>query len=462
MLNNPYIFCFLVVFPLVSFAQQSRTTGLRDNLYIDNISYEVYPSSLKLKAAYNNISEAKNHSPIEVLKSILSENTIEWKLYNRGKTIQNTKITKADTAFIEDKLIHNYKKWAFMEPIMSVYYKQENIPHCIIKFYFGNDSLNLKLAIEENLIYQNNHWIRGVKSFQDFGSTLEKLHPNVIVALINGKSQKNKLLNQLIENTRNIKGGLDETKLKNIVTNWSEKSPEWQEFVQPYCFINQTPQKIIPSIETKSFDIAMPSLTKSKQVKENWVSSINNEKKIDKQLYTLLNEAINSKSLIQFQSLFIENPPKEIPVFFQQTKLENIQIVNSFYTFGSTTKDFSGISFWRLQDITSGKTIFIKTTERNEEFEMADGNPLSFTNSKDFEYLEWLFKNLEPEVFHETISYHHVDYPPYNTYTFKEIENEIMLCTFNQGGSTAINIDCLYLYFKKLRNNRKYNYLFVP
>ena len=300
---------------------------------------------------------------------------------------------------------------------MSIFFTRNGIESCYLKFYMASDTMIQKFAIDTFLEKKNERWVKGKDSNSNLSSLLENLNTNTIIALLEGKNNKDSLVNDLIGKTRNRKGGLDVSQLQSLFSKNAKTNSQWKEkFLQPFSISYLEPTNNKDQIEKKGTGLSMSGL-------ENFAGGCfsnlydipqNIESSKETKLKNLLAESFNSRTILQFQQLCHVFQIKEMPDFLKESKLDNLLIINSFRTSKSPNNDAIYYVLWRVQDKISGKQYIFKTELRDKK--------LYYSTNQYFDTLNWLFEKLNPKFFHETISY---KYNKRYIYTFTELEVDI-------------------------------------
>jgi hypothetical protein len=459
------IVVLLVCFFLPSFSQMNeKDTSFKTYKVLENISYEIFSKSKpKEFKKIQNLDEADNSTLAGYLNSVCWENTLEWYAYNRGKDVKEVKY---DSSYLDSKKnIPNDAGW--WGPNMAIYYTQEGRQLCFLKFYVHLHQTNKTYSISSNLIFENGKWIQGVRNGNGILGLIEILNPQTLAALLEGKPIQDSLLNSLINQTRNKFGGLDQIKLKKAHDSWIRNSAEWLAFIEPYSIADLEPVNTDPTPPIFKKGTGLP-ITQFKSFAGGCTSSLGSDtlkpENIEyRQLYNFLKKCYEAKTPDEIRKLYLTNDAISLPPIFREASLENLRFINGFSTSLFESPLARYYQLVRLKDITTGKEYILKLAykyapEKNPDKPQFKDGSFYFGSNEAFQDLDWLFENLNPEVFHHSITYKMNE--KYQ-YPYPEHAAELDRCVVDfQDAFNSLSIEGVYMYFLKLKEDNSCSYCF--
>lgn len=134
-------------FLILGFFAYSQKTNLSvkvtDSSQIKNVELVTYTPSIKIKKIYNHIEQAKNTTPAELLKSLISENSVEWSRWNNYN--KKLPISENEKELFKRKAKIDREKY-YSEIVQELYFDYENEQHCWVKSLAHTESKSLGLV----------------------------------------------------------------------------------------------------------------------------------------------------------------------------------------------------------------------------------------------------------------------------------------------------------------------------
>ncbi len=246
-----YLTVMLILFFYNAFSQFQKDEGItvRFNKEIE-ATYSIYKTPIR-------INQVKLKSEIDystnegLIQSFFSASNREWAFSDyidkRQKIVRDEEHFKAVS---KRDVFNNYIQ---IETIY--YYNYEGRNMAFVKYSFIIDKIPFPLTGVLSTEKVNNKWyISDLLNQRYITNVFSKLEPSILLELLKGKSDNNKFINELIEETRNEKNILDFKKLNNLLQNWEEKEETeklhkvkdkrlvLENFKSPKAIINSIPQ----------------------------------------------------------------------------------------------------------------------------------------------------------------------------------------------------------------------------
>ena len=190
---------------------------------INNFQYKVYPeNTIIASGVYQDISEAKNETVEELMISRLSEQTVEWHLWNRDYEDDED----------NESVLEGYKKWLekdFKFKLLSIMvydYKNNEYAVAIMEMYIGD--VKMPFINTKQCIKKNNQWYiteSDPSSMNRFIIGNKNIHPHSAYNIYNKNSQ-NEGERLLLAQSLNEKGELDFEKLSEALYMIQEQAAE--------------------------------------------------------------------------------------------------------------------------------------------------------------------------------------------------------------------------------------------
>ena len=190
---------------------------------ITNFQYKVYPeNTIILSGVYQDISEAKNESIIELITSSLSENSLEWYKKNRDYEDDRTNeyIQKVYNKWLEKK--HHYRLMSMMT------YDYQNNEFAVVIMEVYSDGLKMSFINSFGCIRKNNQWYiteSDPSSMNRFIIGNMNIHPHSAYNIYN-KNPQNEGEHLLLAQSLNEKGELDFERLSAALYTIQEQAAE--------------------------------------------------------------------------------------------------------------------------------------------------------------------------------------------------------------------------------------------
>jgi hypothetical protein len=167
----------------------------------------------------------------------------------------------------------------------------------------------------------------------------------------------------------------------------------------------------------------------------------------NRELLTFLDQCLKTTTLQSLQGISMGAKPTKLPTFLAKLDKSKLTFINSFRTGIMPTKEKGRFyTLWRFQDKITKEEIILKTTYK-------DGKYYLITEPY-FTDLDWLFENLKPKVFHQTISY---QFKENYAYAYPEIEPALALCQQKEY-IVSMSIEGVWMLFNELYKNKKSQY----
>ena len=190
---------------------------------VSNLQYKVYPENTVIASGvYQDISEAKNESIIEVITSSLSENSLEWYKKNRDyeDDTDNEYIQTTFNEWLE-------RKFSFkLLSVMTYEYNDNEYAVVITEMYSGD--VKLPFIYPEICVRKDNKWYiteSDPSSMNDFIIGNQNILPHSAYNIYN-KNPQNEGERLLLEQSLNEKGELDFEKLSTAIVTIQEQAAE--------------------------------------------------------------------------------------------------------------------------------------------------------------------------------------------------------------------------------------------
>ncbi len=187
------------------------------SIRLKDATFHIYNPSLKAMAEYKTMQEAKNQSPEDLMKSIVSETTQEWVDYNNDKGQSHTVSAEA----FENRKQKN-KGTNYFELIDKLQFSFDGTDFAIIKYWFVDDGKRT-LVSGATLKRDGQKWVRtAIPGMEKLETLVARLKPEVFKDLLYASGPKN-LSKKIIDRTRGDYGVLDADKLFSLITEFKDK-----------------------------------------------------------------------------------------------------------------------------------------------------------------------------------------------------------------------------------------------